>query len=72
MRVVKAIVDGARLSAIFKQNPMYFYHNCRKIKDLHELRASWNDMGEDFKPSDYVEESRRGYKKPRRSSDDVE
>lgn len=60
-RVVKALVDGARLSQIFRNHPMYFFHNCRKITDLHGHICSWRENGEEYNPSEYVD-----YKKPRR------
>lgn len=52
-RIVKAMVDGATEWQLFKDNPMYFFHQGRKISDLHAKMTAWREMGVDYKPDSY-------------------
>lgn len=69
VRVVKALVDGAELYQVFRDNPMHFYHNSSKIEKLHSYITTWREMGVQYKPSGYSKEARRGYKRPRPEPD---
>lgn len=66
VRVVKAIVDGAALYQVFRDNPMHFYHNSHKIERLHAHVQAWREQGVDYKPAGYEKE----YKRPRVAKDD--
>lgn len=53
VKIVKGIVDGAALHQIFRENPLYYFHNAKKIKELYGDVASWRESGLDFKPQAY-------------------
>lgn len=69
---MKGLVDGAPLWQLFKENPLYFYHNCRKITDLQGHIQVWREQGVDFKPGRYDDYVKRTYKKARRCSTESE
>lgn len=63
VKCVKAIGDGCKLVQLWRAHPIYFYHNYRKLKDLHEFLQGQRELGEDVKPTNYDEEPK--YKRRR-------
>lgn len=69
VRVIKMVVEGARLSQIFKEHPVFFFNNYRKISDLDSCVKSWRESGEDFTPASIEEEPKsKRYKSAAASS----
>lgn len=57
---------GAPLWQVYRANRVWFFHNCRKVKDMDELMRSWREAGVDFisdGSSDDVGTSRKRSKK---------
>lgn len=68
VHVIKMLVEGARLSQVFRAHPRFFFHNCRKINDMQAHIKAWHEAGEEYRPERYESPPRKRYKK---SEDDA-
>lgn len=63
VRVVKMIVGGARLHEVFRENPMFFFHNSYKVRTLFDYVTEWRASSYPFDPAEYESYKRRGIKR---------
>lgn len=64
VQVIGMVVRGAKMSQIFKEHPVFYFHNYRKINDLRECVSGWKHDGDDFQPVEIKDEpSKKRYKK---------
>lgn len=59
VKVIQMCVEGAKKWQIFREHPVFYFHNNRKIRDLIEDMDRWRDEGAEFRPKSYDEPRKR-------------